>query len=416
MTRRSEASRGSEPISAMTRREALRIGLAATGASLVWGGCEATGRTVLAPQRDAGEDAQSEAREDDGALDEVLRRLHAREPKSRQGLSTHAPMAAEALCALGYSDRAVAWVERYGSRDVEIPSPRERIGPERWREVLGPRRGARSWETSLGRFGDWRVLFTEELAESRWQDVLDRWSARLAPGICAAATHGVIRTGHAVSALARRETPERRAELARGLAYWAAAYEELPARKGTGARVKTYAEALERLPSFWEACGVAPSGSIVDGLRQGTRVEGFADARDLVETPEDVSAALSSLSATFAREYLRHGTRHDTIAFVHAVTGPCALRRIAPHVKPETARAALPYAWQAAAAIHTSYARGSDEIVEPAPKLTAKELAARAVENGDEHAIKLTEVLLAEHALRPDPAYLAAAEDVVRRL
>jgi hypothetical protein len=38
------------------------------------------------------------------------------------------------------------------------------------------------------------------------------------------------------------------------------------------------------------------------------------------------------------------------------------------------------------------------------------------VENGDEHAIKFTEALLAEHALRPDPAYLAAAEDAVERL
>jgi hypothetical protein len=35
------------------------------------------------------------------------------------------------------------------------------------------------------------------------------------------------------------------------------------------------------------------------------------------------------------RAYLRHGTRHNTIALIHAVTGPCALRELAPYVEPE---------------------------------------------------------------------------------
>ena len=106
-----------------------------------------------------------------------------------------------------------------------------------------------------------------------------------------------------------------------------------------------------------------------------------------------------------------------TIAFVHAVTGPAALRKIAPHVRPETARAALPYAWQAAAGIYAAYARRDNPRRDPREsRLTPPELAERALANGDEHAIKFTEALLAEHALRPDPAYLAAAEDAVERL
>ena len=51
---------------------------------------------------------------------------------------------------------------------------------------------------------------------------------RLAPGLMAAATHGWLRTAHAVRGLGRRQTPERLAELARGLAYWAARYQEVP--------------------------------------------------------------------------------------------------------------------------------------------------------------------------------------------
>ena len=64
---------------------------------------------------------------------------------------------------------------------------------------------------------------------------------RLAPGLSAAATHGILRTAHAARALSRRDTPERRGELARGLAYWAVAYEELPARERSGPRLRTYA-------------------------------------------------------------------------------------------------------------------------------------------------------------------------------
>src|SRR5262249_61361326 len=122
-------------------------------------------------------------------------------------------------------------------------------------------------------------------------------------------------------------------------------------------------------------------------------------------------------TATFAGVYLRHGTRHDAIAFVHAITGPSALRRLAPHIRPETALAAFPYAWQAAAGIYAAYARPDDPPAAAAePRLSPSHLARRAADNGDDHAIKLTEALLVEHAVRPDPAYLAAAQDAVVRL
>jgi len=155
----------------------------------------------------------------------------------------------------------------------------------------------------------------------------------------------------------------------------------------------------------------------VNGLREAGRLDRFSEIRDLVAPAGDVGAALSALSSTFARVYLRHGTRHNPIAFVHAVTGPCALRRIAPHVRPETARAALPYAWQAASGIYAAYARRDDgPEPSPTPRLAPAELVGRAIDNGAEHAIKFTEVLLAEHTLKPDLIYLAAAEDAVARL
>jgi hypothetical protein len=229
----------------------------------------------------------------------------------------------------------------------------------------------------------------------------------------------VIRTAHAARGLARRETPERRGELARALAYWAASYQELPASDSRGPRAATFEQALEKLPLYRDGHdGRAPGGNIVNGLKQAGALAGFDSARDAVALSVDVSGALSALTATFARAYLRHGAQGGvaTIAFVHGVTGPCALRRLMPYLKPETARAALPYAWQAAAGIYSAYARRDAPPAEARPGSTREELAARAVGNGDEHAIKFTEALLEEHALTPDPVYLAAAEDAVRRL
>ncbi len=407
----------------LSRRQVLAIG---GGAALgVAVGCGRAGREPAGeasrpepvPRRDvAAPPAGAPDRAiDDGALDEVLRRIHGQEPSSVQGLSTHAPMVAEALCVLGYGDRAMAWLDAHDRPMIEIPIAGRHIDRNSWRSALGPVRGASTWEKSLPRWGDWVALFREELAEAAWREVLERWVVRLVAGLSAAATHGVIRTAHAVRALARRETPERLAELARGLAYWAAAYEELPAAASRAAQAG-YAAALARVPLYQDDHPSAPGGNIVSGLRHARTVAGFAEVRDLAASPADLAAALSSLTATFARTYLHHGTRDHAIAFVHAVTAPCALRKIAPHVAPETARAALPYAWQAAAAIYCIYARRGPAPAQAGATLAPAELAARAVENGDDHAIKFTEALLVENSLSPDPAYLAAAEDAVARL
>ncbi len=409
---RSEGGREPAAAQGTTRREALQLCAAAAAAGLGW------------PQpgpENAGTRQSASGAAADGydALDIALGMLQRAEPDSKQGLSTHAPMVAEALCALGHGERAPGWVARYRAPLLRLPEPREPIRPEHWRSALGARLHAPSWEAALERWGDWKELFTAELAEAPWREVVDTWASRLAPGLCSAATHGVIRTAHAARGLARRESVERRGELARALAYWAAAYQELPARESGGQTAASYQQALERLPLYWDEHGQAPGGNIVNGLRQAGALPGFSAARDLLAMPDDVPAALSALTATFARAYLRHGTQPRsiaTIAFVHAVTAPSALRRLLPYLRPETSRGALPYAWQAAAGIYAAYARRGDAGREPEPTLTRAELAARAVENGDEHAIKFTEALLGEHALNPDPVYLAAAQDALARL
>jgi hypothetical protein len=367
--------------------------------------------------RSASSEDKPAAPADDQALDDVLRQLQRAEPQCLQGLSTHAPMAAEALCALGFAQQAGPWFKNYRRPVLPLPRAKRRIDPNQWRDALGPDATAPTWEQANSRWGDWREFFTAQLAEGPWPEVLDGWIARLAPGMSGAATHGVIRTAHAVRALGRRQTPERLGELARGLAYWASSYEVLPAGKRNQPRLDTFAAALDEVPLYRTAFGKSPQGrNIVEVLRQVRKVDGFDQVRDAVILPDDLSAALSALTATFARVYLRYGTKNDTIAFIHAVTGPCALRRLIPHVSGPTARAAFPYAWQTAAAVFSAYVRVREKGRLEQSKRTAEELAAGAVRNGDEHAIKFTEVMLAEHQLNPDPVYLAAADDMIRRL
>jgi hypothetical protein len=335
-------------------------------------------------------------------LDDALDQLDSAGPELRNGNSNHAPMAIEALCALGRPQAVQPWLDRY--RDQLMPRPAQ-VAPI----------AAGAWASALGdarRVGDWFEHFHAELDQRPWAAVLDEWVARLAPGIVAAAMHGVIRTGHAVRALALEDTPLRRRELADGLAYWAAEYLALPA----GARA-----AHPGLPS--QAIGsiamIPPAqrvnfGSLSGALGQLDTFEPFRAALGAVATGGDPHAFLADLTATFARVYL--GNANDfltTIAFVHTVTGPAALRPMLPYLPADTARAALAYAWQASAALLATFGSRTalPQVGERTPDPDA--LVARAIASGDEHAIKFTATCLGEHAISREPAFLQAADHAI---
>src|SRR6516162_2679562 len=172
------------------------------------------------------------------SLDEALETLSPYEIALKNGNSNHAPMVAEALCAMGRPDAVRPWIERYRERMLPRPAARDRIPGEDWRSALGQR----------NRFAEWAAFFGEELRGSPWPAVLDRWVARLAPGFCAAATHGVLRVGHGVRGLAASETPCRLRELADALASWAATFQELPTRRPVENGTMTPREAITQIP------------------------------------------------------------------------------------------------------------------------------------------------------------------------
>lgn len=339
---------------------------------------------------------------DYSTLDEALDVLAPYGGDLRSGLTNHAPMAVEAMAAMGRADAVLPWLEGYRREILPLEPAREPIGAD-WRAALG----------RTDRVGDWNAYFEAALAEAPWPDVVARWGARLAPAFCASATHGVLRTGHAVRGLAERETPARRRELARGLAYWAASWQTLPT--GTAAGPATTArEAISRVPR------VPPaerrfSGTIVSSLEALANFPAFAPVAGMLDVERDPAAVVSDVTETFARVYLANA--HDfltAIVFVHGITSVAALRSLLPHLPAPAAREATRWAWQSSASLYATFgsaAPGPDEI-EP-PRESADELFDRALHNGDDHAIKVTEACLREHAQNPAPAYLTAARHAI---
>lgn len=338
------------------------------------------------------------------AMDAALELLEKTGPEFGGGLSNHGPMASEALVVLDRPDAVLPWVERYRKSLDERPVSRNPIAPGDWRETLGDYR----------RVGDWIGFFRRRLEDEPWRAVLSEWCGHLAPGISAAAFHGVIRTAHAARSLSRREEPARRRELAEGLGYWAARYETLRESLAESPMGRLPSEAIRDVDVIPESH--RGRGFITDRLRSLEDIPSFARVADLVDASGDASRFLSDLAETFADVFLAHATDQTTIALIHAVTGPSAIRLLLPHIDAAHARAMLRYSWQAAAAIYAASARTEpDRRPKPQP-LGRDALIDLAVGTGDEHAFKFTEACLREHALAPRPVFLAAALDATKRL
>ncbi len=340
------------------------------------------------------------------SLDPALETLATYGPDLRNGNTSHAPMAVEALCALGRPDAVFPWLERYRGELLAMPPSVERITSANWREAL----------SRPERAGDWSAFFAEEQRGAPWTEVLDRWVGRLAPGLCAAATHGVIRVGHAGRALSIGESPVRLRELADALGSWAYAYQELPTATGAGPRGPAR-DAIGRVPVQPREERVF-KGSIVSSLEGLSHFPAFGAAIDLLDVSGPVEERLADLTQVFARVYVANA--HDTltsIVFIHGITSATALGHLLPHLSEENQRAGLRFAWQAGAALYAAFGARPEPAgaVEP-PHDSPETLADRAVSHGDEHAIKLAEACLARHALRPDPAYLAAIESALALL
>lgn len=341
------------------------------------------------------------------SLDGALETLAGYGIELNNGNSNHAPMVAEALCAMGRPDAVIPWIARYRERMLPRLPASDVIRDDDWRSALGQR----------GRFSEWATFFAEELQEAPWPEVLERWVSRLAPGFCAAATHGLIRVGHAARSLTAAETPYRLRELADALASWAATYEELPTSHPIANGAMTPSEAITKITV------VPPAnrrylGNITASLAMLDDVPEFPAAIGLIDVSGDINKLLADLTGVFARVYLANA--HDvltTIVFVHGITSFAALGSIIPQVSDRTARRALRYGWQSGCGLYACF--GSSTPTAPPIELHDQDedgLIDRAIVHGDEHVVKFTEACLRRHALSPSSAYFAAVERAIDTL
>jgi questin oxidase-like protein len=320
------------------------------------------------------------------------------------GLANHGPMVAEALANLGRADAIAGWVARYRRRLADAPAPARRpLSEIEWQDALGDE----------ARYPEWLALFERETADRPMAAVVGEWAPRLLPGTVGAATHGLIRTGHAVRGLAAVDTPPRRLEVASALAFWASSYQELPGPPLLIGR-EGVAQALADLPYLSED---APAAVLISD-----RVAAVADIADEFEQAVaslgwsgDAIELLDELASGGAAAYLRNADAGGAIGLLHAVTSPLACEMLVPWLPDEDRAAAVGYAWQAAAALHVAYDidRSTPAPAEQPPGIDA--LVEQALESGDEHAIKLCEAAVRSFRRSGDTTLLLAAADAGTR-
>lgn len=322
-------------------------------------------------------------------------------PELRSGLTNHAPMVAEALCALGRGDAVSGWIAAYRSGMTPWPSPSSPI-------VDGESSAARGDPT---RATDWRAFFRARLEVSPWRSVVAESLSWLDRAACADATHGVIRVGHAVRSLGAMETPARRNELADALASWATTFASLGGEPDLSRRGLALDEAMVRIPLL--PLGRRKfRGTITSALEP---VADFAPFNDVLDALS-VDASASQIAEAFTRVYLANASDAlTTIVFVHGVTSITAVGRLVPFLAPEAGQRLLRFGWQSSAALfcafgRTTFANAPTTFSVPTESVT--ELASAAVAHSDEHVIKFTQACIEQYTHTGSPTFLVAASHV----
>jgi hypothetical protein len=316
------------------------------------------------------------------SLDEALAQLQGFSPEYSRELSDHAPMVLEALDRLDRSDL----IEPY------------------LRETLPHRRAARDERApALDGYEALARGLHEELTQKGATVALGGWVARLAPGLSGAAFHGALRVAHAVRGLERKDTPARRVELCRAVAYGLVRSATLPtlAVKDTPARQRhTLAEALAEIEPSPEA--LAPRAGLISTAlaERAARHPTLAQRAAGIELSEDSEAAADELLtcalALFTRsEHLPSAT----FTLLHAVTGMEAVGTLVRAV-PEQGATLVLHAAHALLAMRVAFVgRVNDVDAAPPPRESFAALSQRALESLDDHACKLAAALTASPTL-----------------
>lgn len=308
-------------------------------------------------------------------------------------LANHLPMVLEAMARLGASpDRLEAYAEHYnGSHAVPMPpAPQAPLDRSTWETALGDR----ARETDL------RDFFAEEVALLGGHTAIRTYVPRLAPGVAASATHGLMRLAYAV--LRRDET-----EIAIALGYWAATYLAFPEPKTPRHDVTDPVElalGMRDEPSFR---GITVSSTLLwRWIENMGTLPAFQQRLGRIRPDDDLldrmrPAALVLYASTMSFEAL------------HALTGCHWLRLVSPHVDAPGALAAR--FWEVVLSLYPKIGMpdllSADELarLRALPVPPDADIAAAAVASDDEHDHSLVFSALEEFRLTGDPLYRVVA-------
>jgi hypothetical protein len=295
-------------------------------------------------------------------------------PEYRGGLANHLPMALVALDQMGatpgqlneYQRTHVSWLERL---------PQDRAA------TMG------AWpfrKADRSAFPGLRADFTQRIVRDGWEAVLRAALPDLAPGLSAAAFHGLIRT--AMGVVGRHE-----GEIASGLAYWAAHWQRLgvalnaPAQEASSTDPIALLARLGTDPRFAFDPKTAPD-LIDDALLAAAALGGFDEVIHWLDAGQ---CQIADLARAAAALYAATG---DFTA-LHGVTGTQAMIVLLPYVREQSVL--VRWLWQALAATYISLGRpalpekDAIEAWRGAEAPAWPDLLSRAVTEADEHTVKL---------------------------
>lgn len=313
-------------------------------------------------------------------------------PEYRGQLSSHLPMALQALHSLGADDaRLLAFFDSYGRRFDGLVVPQPVAAPGDWLPLRGE--GAA--------FEALRSYFERALAEQGRDAVLSRILPDLMPGVAAVAFHGLIRVAHALQA-------EHQAELAAALAYWACRWQHLPAAAQPSPTQRlslaAWSERLVSAAPAWHS--EAPS--IFLRMLDASATPLYAElAGAALPAASSLRARVAEL-AGLALDYYLH-SRNFTV--LHMITGLRALRVVLPWLpdEPQFQNQAQAVLGQAFVAAYMAGRVQRRALPLATTGMNWPALAAAATRSDDDHVIKLVHASREEWAAYGDPRYLQAA-------
>jgi len=322
-------------------------------------------------------------------------------PEYDDQLSSHLPMALQALHSLGADEAQMqAFFEHY------IPRFQGHMAPAHGRALV-------DWRSVLGRpecFADLRASFESQLVTQSVDEVLPQSLPVLLPGLTAVAFHGAIRVAHAVEGGAMSDAAQR-AELASALAYWASRWQRLPepaasAQAAPDLSLSDWSEQLQTGGRSWRS----EARLIFLRMMEASSQPLYKDLAPRMPLRSNLRECVADLASLALGYYLASGN----FTVLHMITGLRALRVLMPWLpaalqQDPGAQRLLAQAFVAAYMAGRVQLRPSIKTSLPDEELNWPDLMIAARASSDDHAIKLVHACREEMRVYGDARYLPAA-------